>query len=176
MAVEWDIEGGNPTSCLEETTVAVPKIALLVFFGIFSLSFLMQGTKSVTMLLKKNPLEVVDWDWMGGIHTIILEKYLDGYQKTCWYFQFVVIFGLSRSGSGKQLKVSPRKTVQRKKVMRESDGKAKQKAQTHCDIFRQKDVERIDRTHNKWFLDEILSEKMKPLFFLFDSFLCHFLL
>ena len=48
----------------------------------------------------------------------------------------------------------------------------KQEVQSLCDDFRQRGVEMIDRTHNKWFSIETLSEELKAS--LFDSLLCHF--
>ena len=48
------------------------------------------------------------------------------------------------------------------------------KQQSHCDIFRQRDVEMIDRAYNNWFSIKTLTEEFKPLFFLLDSLICNF--
>ena len=50
-------------------------------------------------------------------------------------------------------------------MFRQYGSKTQQEALSHCDIFSQRVVERIDRTYNKRFLIETLSEQFQPLFF-----------
>ena len=56
-----------------------------------------------------------------------------------------------------------------------NENRHKRKAQSHCDIFRQRGVEVIDRPYNKWFPTDTLSEEFKPFLSCFILFFCNFL-